>query len=236
MKGVSDMKKLKEIKEVVFKGFSLKKLLLTILCSIMVSTFIGFTIAFISVVGAYEMTEFIHYADPQSNIVKQIGEYYQESYEQVIEEEIQTNKNEYGKDYPAEGVMLAVVINLFKSQLVVYTYILTLLIGTVLGIVVYIIFVQKAKGVQMLMETGICFGITLLIMMLINLVYNIIFNMEINKVGNGDGSFGIGVYVYDLYEFNILIPFVGVFILVYVANLIHQKILANKFNEKLNRK
>ena len=70
---------------------------------------------------------------------------------------------------------------------------------------------------------------------------NFALNLEGNPNVVGTPS-GLTVHMYDptnvnkTYEFNILIPFVGVFILVYVANLIHQKILANKFNEKLNRK
>jgi hypothetical protein len=51
------MKKLNKIRKTVFKDFSVKKLLLTILCTIIVTTFIGFTILFVNDGLAYPYYE-----------------------------------------------------------------------------------------------------------------------------------------------------------------------------------
>ena len=160
------MKILKE----VFKGFSIKKLLLSILCSIIVSTFIGFTFLFVTEVPSYTLVEILNGVDGNSEGLKEIGSNMKEQYD-TMEEYFAEQKGMYGEDYPVEGIFLYKLMNLLRSDLVCKIYTLTLLIGMILGTLVYIIFIQKTKGVQMVLEITICGIIILLMLILINFGY-----------------------------------------------------------------
>ena len=231
MKGVSDMKALKE----VFKGFSIKKLLLSILCSIIVSTFIGFTFLFVTEVPSYTLVEILNGVDGNSEGLKEIGSNIQEQYD-TMKEHFAEQKEMYGEDYPADGIFLYTLMNVFRSDLICRTYTLTLLIGMILGTLVYIIFIQKTKGVQMVLEATICGIIILLMLMLVNFGYNSIINIGINKIGTNIENGAYITSIYDIDTSNILYIFIGIIVTSYIVNLIYQKILVNKLNKKLHKK
>ena len=218
------MKGLKEI----FKGFSIKKLLLCILCSIIVTTFIGFTIIFITEIPSYTFSEYLMQMDNNSEPVKEYGNYMQETYKQY-EKLFKEEKEMYGEDYPSEGIFLGQLTNSIKSSQVCEVYMSTLLIGTIIGTLIYIIFIQKTKGIQMLVETIICGIAIILIIMLINWGYNSI----INKIGIDNTEYT--TYVYDIDESTILYGFLGIIGISYIINLIYQAILTKKLNKKLNK-
>ena len=219
------MKGLKEI----FKGFSIKKLLLSILCSIIVTTFIGFTIIFITEIPSYTFSEYLMQMDNNSEPVKEYGNYMQETYKQY-EKIFKEEKEMYGEDYPSEGIFLGQLTNSIKSSQICEVYMSTLLIGTIIGTLIYIIFIQKTKGIQMLVETIICGIAIILIIMLINWGYNSI----INKIGIDNT--GYTAYVYDIDESTILYGFLGIIGISYIINLIYQAILTKKLNKKLNKR
>ena len=230
MKGVINMKVLKEM----FKGFSIKKFLLTVLCSVIISTFIGFTILFVDRSQSYMLFEVTSKADQNSDKMKEIGNDMQEEYD-TMKEQFSEQKKKYGEDYPAEGIYLYQMTNLLCSSSVCRIYTLTLLIGLILGILVYIIFVQNATGIQMLLET-IFFGIIIvLLILLINSGYNQIINWLINEIGVSAEKGEYITHVYDIDSSNVIYIFVGIVGVAYVVNLIYQKILVNKFNIKLSK-
>ena len=70
------MKVLKE----VFKGFSIKKYLLCVLLSIIVSTFIGFTILFVTEVPEYISVEILNELGENSKEINEAGNFMQEQY------------------------------------------------------------------------------------------------------------------------------------------------------------
>ncbi len=225
------MKVLKE----VFKGFSIKKLLLSILCSIIVTTFMGFTFLFVTEVPSYTLVEILNGADGNLEGLKEIGSNMQEQYD-TMEEHFAEQKEIYGEDYPVEGLFLYKLMNVSRSYSICKIYTLTLLIGIILGTLVYIIFIQKIKGVQMLLEAMICGIVILLMLILVNLGYNSIINMGINKIGASVENSEYITYVYDIDTSNILYMFIGIIGTSYIVNLIYQKILVNKFNKKLHKK
>ena len=225
------MKVLKEI----FKGFSIKKFLLSILCSIIISTFIGFTILFVTQSQAYMMVEITSEANQNSNEIKEMGNNMQKQYD-TMKEHFSEQKEKYGENYPAEGVFLYQLTNLLSSSSICRTYTLTLLIGIILGTLVYIIFIQNATGIQMLLETTICGIIIVLLILLINFGYNQIINMAINELGaSAENGEYIG-YVYDIDNSNVIYIFLGIIGIAYIINLIYQKVLVDKFNIKLPKK
>ena len=229
MKGVSNMKVLKE----VFKGFAIKKLLLSILCSIIVTTFVGFTILFVKVVPSYALAEICNEVNGNSEELKEMGNYMQELYNTSVKESFAEEKEKYGENYPAEGIFIYFLMNYFNSVSICKVYTLTLLIGTILGALVYIIFIQNATGIRMILEATICGIFILLILVLVNWCYKLIINNAINKIGVGNQNNGNIGYVYDINSPDILYIFIGIIGIAYIINLIYQKILANKFNKKL---
>ena len=225
------MKVLKEI----FKGFSIKKFLLSILCSIIISTFIGFTIIFVTQSQAYMKVEITSEANQNSDEIKEMGNNMQKQYD-TMKEHFSEQKEKYGEDYPAEGVFLYQLTNLLSSSSICRTYTLTLLIGIILGTLVYIIFIQNATGIQMLLETTICGIIIVLLILLINFGYNQIINMALNEIGTSAENGEYIGYVYDIDNSNVIYIFLGIIGIAYIVNLIYQKVLVDKFNIKLSKR
>ena len=227
MKGVISMK--------VFKGFSIKKYLLCIICSIIISTFIGFTILFVTESPSYIRVGILRSVNQNSEEIREFGNITQENEYNVLNEHILELKEKYGQDYPAEGLVLNQLVDFFRSNSICKTYALSLLIGVIFGTVVYIIFIQKATGIQMIIETLFFTVMIFLIILLLNLRFNKIINVAINELGaNIDNSGYSNLFEFDyLYILNI---FIGIAVIAYIVNLIYQKILVNKFNMKLSKK
>lgn len=225
------MKVLKE----VFKGFSIKKYLLCVLLSIIVSTFIGFTILFVTAVPAYTSVEILNELGQNSKEINEVGNSMQEIYNET-KKHFAKEKEMYGEDYPAEGIFLYNITNSYRSYPICKVYTLALVYGIILGTLVYIIFVQKASGVQMLLETIFCGILIILLIILVNLGYNIAINMILNNIGVTDVKYTFSSYVYDIYSSDTSYIFIGIIGIAYIVNLIFQKILVNKLNKKLEKK
>ena len=219
----------------VFKGFSIKKYLLCIICSIIISTFIGFTILFVTEAPSYVRVEMFRNVNKNSNEIKEFSNAFQEDEYRVLNNHILELKEKYGQDYPAEGLVLCQLLDFFRSNSICKTYALSLLIGVIFGTIVYIIFIQKATGMQMIIETLFFTAIILLIILLLNIGYNKIIDVLINELGaNIDNSEYSNLFEFDyIYVLKI---FIGIAVIVYIVNLIYQKILVNKFNMKLSKK
>lgn len=225
------MKKLNKISKTIFEGFSVKKLLFSILCSIIVSISIVATYLFIEAIPAVILCDVLDGVNYEDEYTKELLQSYEEEYKN-IEEMVELSKEENGEDHPAGGLFLNALTNI-KNLEIVYMYGTAILVGIILGTLIYIIFIQKTKGVQMLLETIICGLVILLILAIVNLGYNVIVNMAINDIVKINENIQYSTYVYD--DSNILIKFIGIIIVAYIVNLIYQKILANKFNKKLKK-
>lgn len=211
------------------KAFSIKKLLLCILCSILVTTFIGFTILFISMVPEWIMLEVITASDNNSKFLIEEGE----RIEQIIDEAALKTKEQYGEDYPANGILMQSALYFFKTTYIVRTYALTLLTGVVLGTLIYIVAIQEVKGKKLLLEIVVAFIILLTIILVMNWGYQALINMVTRNLGETKQTYQ--TYIYDIENNSILIPYIVVFVLVYIGNLIRQKILTNRLNKELNK-
>jgi len=215
------------------KTFSVKKFLLTILCTVIVSVFIGSTILFVGSVPQWIQSEVITGMEEGSESLIEIGKSYQVGYEQ-IEESFKEDKTLYGEDYPSEELFLMQLINIFSTNRIMQVYSLSFLIGIVLGTIIYIVAVQNIKGKQIIIELVVAFGIIFAIMMLINLGYETLINKAIQSVNPTDITYS--TYIYDLESNNVLIPYIIVAAVIYIGNMVRQKILTNKLNKELNKK
>jgi len=215
------------------KTFSVKKFLLTILCTVIVSVFIGSTILFVGSVPQWIQSEVITGMEKGSESLIEIGKSYQVGYEQ-IEESFKEDKALYGEDYPSEELFLMQLINIFSTNRIMQVYSLSFLIGIVLGTIIYIVAVQNIKGKQILIELVVAFVVLFVLMMLINLGYETLINKAIQSVNPTDITYS--TYIYDLESNNVLIPYIIVAAVIYIGNMVRQKILTNKLNKELNKK
>lgn len=215
-----------------FEGFSIKKLLLCILVSIIISVFIGFTIMFVIETPSFTMTEIITEADENSEVVRDYGNAMQNSIE-GIENYVKELKAKNGENYPAEGLFLNQLLNRFRSMVICRTYTLSILMGIIIGTLVYIIFIQKAKGFLMFYEIFISGILLLILVTLINFGYSSLVNLAINKIGANSEQYS--TYVYDVNEDIVIYGFLGIMGISYIINLIYQNILTKKLNKKLNK-
>ena len=71
-------------------------------------------------------------------------------------------------------------------------------------------------------------------MMLINLGYETLINKAIQSINPTDVTYS--TYIYDLESNNVLIPYIIVAAVIYIGNMVRQKILTNKLNKELNKK
>jgi len=214
------------------KTFSIKKLVLTILCTVIVSVFIGSTILFIGSLPQWIRAEVIGGMEEGSEFLIEMGKSYQAGYEQ-IEESFKEDKALYGEDYPSEELFLMQTINIFSTNRIMQVYSISLLAGIVLGTIIYIVAIQNIKGKQIIIELVVAFGIIFAIMMLINLGYETLINKAIQSVNPTDVIYS--TYVYNFNSSNILILYIIIAVVIYIGNMVRQRILANKLNKELKK-
>lgn len=215
--------------------FSIKKLLLSILCSVILSVFIGTTCLFIYSCIAKIQTDTLTSLDPNSQSVLNLGEKYQQHTE-IIKKTIQTQKSDYGEDYPSEGIFLYLFTQRIPANHIIDMYLHALLIGIVAGLVIYIIAIQKVSIKLALIELFISFTILYFILTLLNFGYGFLIKNIINSSGSASQKYLNSTYVYDIYNLdieNIIFIYLIIGLIVFIINKIRQKILTNKLNKEL---
>lgn len=212
------------------KKFSIKKLLLTILCSIIFTTFIGNTYLFISVIPNWirgEGTGVILQENP--TLFNDVGEKLEKQINEMIAEE----KAEKGENFPALGAFMYLMLLIYPSVPIVKMYIFTLVAGLILGTIIYIVLIQKAKGKKLILELLIAFISIFLLITLANKGYELLINYMLSN--NTASEFTYLTSLYDMDNYGILLPFIAIFGITYICNLIYQKIQTNKLNKELNK-
>lgn len=214
------------------KKFSIGKLLLTVLCTTIISTCIGFISIFMSEVSNWIYSEVADVIETTEE-----GRMLYKYWEDLFESRTQIEQDEYNEEeYSIKGKILIELIHERPSYKIVKTFAMTCLIGMVLGTIIYIIVIQKAEGKQMIIELIIAFLALIIITIFLNLMYQ----NDINKIINNFTSQPITYYahIYDLEsnEEYIVIQYIIVAAIIYIVNMIRQKILTNKLNKELNNK
>ena len=155
-----------------FKGFNVKKLLLTILCSVIITTSLSLTALFVdsfsSVMVNEALDEVVNEEDKEipEELIEQ-GKYIEEGLKKGIEKD----KNTYGDDYPSEGILIFRLMSRSGTEQIVQVYKDAILVGITLGTFVYIIGIQKAKKMDLVIESIVFGGIIILLTAIINFAY-----------------------------------------------------------------
>ena len=215
------------------KKFSSKKLLLTILRTVIVSVFIGTTFLFIEVLPNWLQYEIISNSEPNSQTVIEIGKNLEGEMES-IKEKFAEDKEKYGEEYPTEEIFFNNTANYFSSSSVVTVYSMSFLIGIVLGSIVYIVSIQNAKGKNLILELVLTFIVVVAIMLVLNIGYSWIINKTINQINLTQIDYS--TYIYDLQINNMLISYIIAIVVIYIGNMGYQKVITNKLNKELNKK
>ena len=215
------------------KKFSSKKLLLTILRTVIVSVFIGTTLLFIEVLPNWLQYEIISNSEPNSQTVIEIGKNLEGEMES-IKEKFAEDKEKYGEEYPTEEIFFNNTANYFSSSSVVTVYSMSFLIGIVLGSIVYIVSIQNAKGKNLILELVLTFIVVVAIMLVLNIGYSWIINKTINQINLTQIDYS--TYIYDLQINNMLISYIIAIVVIYIGNMVYQKVITNKLNKELNKK
>lgn len=218
------------MKKLEFKTFSIKKLLITILYTIIISVFIGTTALFLLSIPEVIQLEVINSLDGDSETLVEIGKVYQEQVDQ-INKKINEEKELYGEDYPAYEILLYQFICKFSTSRIIQVYLFSLITGVILGIVIYIVAIQNIPQKQVFIELVIAFIILVMLIALFNIGYEMFLNKSINNIGSTDIK-----YSTDLDISNIVILYIIIAIVIYIIHMIKQKVLTNKLNKQLNTK
>lgn len=218
------------MKKLEFKTFSIKKLLITILYTIIISVFIGTTVLFLLSIPEVIQLEVINSLDGDSETLVEIGKVYQEQVDQ-INKKINEEKELYGEDYPADEILLYQSICKFSTSRIIQVYLFSLITGVILGIVIYIVAIQNIPQKQVFIELVIAFIILVMLIALFNIGYEMFLNKSINNIGSTDIK-----YSTDLDISNIVILYIIIAIVIYIIHMIKQKVLTNKLNKQLNTK
>ena len=162
--------------------FSIKKLLLCILCGILLTTAIGMTMLFVENVPPYLEQCILNNIDESSEEFK---EYLMNLEEHGNVTDFYNNAEEnYEEGYPVNGLFQYEITNAIRtlmSQDIVETYVLTFIIGLFLGATVYIVIIQKTKGIKLISQIILVIAIVYLIMLSVNLGFNVIYNRFAKK-------------------------------------------------------
>ena len=224
-----------ETKEYMRK-FSIVKLLITILCTVIVTTFIGFTILFISVIPNWMYSEVMTVIDTTEEGIE-AGKYWEELFENSTEKDQEEYNKEmmFGEEYSVKGNVLINLIYGRPSYLIVKTFVMSFIIGVVIGTVIYIIVIQQVDRKKMIFELLIAFFILIVSIMLLNLLYQTIINNMIDNVTTDSITYYTHIYDLESNEEYIVIQYIAIIGIIYIINLIKQKILANRLNKELNK-
>ena len=210
------------------KKFSLKKLLLTILCSIVITTFIGTTYLFITSLAFVENAKVLELLDPESPELKQVARQYEDWFNKAVD----GLKAQHGEDYPAAG-MFSYLLTTAGYERLEEIYIISVIIGIVIGSVFYIIVIQNAKGKKLILELLIALTVVLAIIFILNIGYEAFINKVINKYNISEMVFDTELY--DIDNTNTILIYVVVVAIAYIGNLVYQKIQTNRLNKELNK-
>ena len=213
--------------------FSVKKLLLTILCSVIVTTSLGSTYLFVINVPGWVQSELMGSLDGNSEVLKEIGSGFESQFKE-LDKNIAEEKAMYGEDYPSEELFIFRLMTVSRCYEVVRMYVLALVMGIIIGTIIYIVAIQNAKGIELIIELFMAFVAIIALILLANIGYEALLNHAINNYNPTEIEYQTEIY--DLYNDNIFLPYLITIAVVYVGNMIYQKRQANKLNKELNKK
>ena len=193
----------------------LKKLLLCIVASVVLTTSIGSAFFFVNSIISLMPVYYLEKENKNDEENEELKEFFA-SYEVNFNDTIELMEKEKGKDYPNEG-NLVYIIMMGRVYQFVQNYMNCLIIGISVGIFVNIIWIKRSAGKRLLVEAIIAILFTVALVYLINTVLD------------------AGIYIFEDIESGYGVPllFLGIFIGIYVINMAYQKITEKKLNKEL---
>ena len=125
------------------------------------------------------------------------------------------------------------IANYFTNR-IIKVYTLSILIGVSTGAIIYIISIQRAKGKQLIIELIVSLLIVFGLVLFTNLGYETYINNHVHIFNMT--KIRTSAYIYELEIKDILISYVIVAIVIYIGNIIRQKILTHKLNKEIENK
>lgn len=151
----------------MFENFSLKKLVICIICSVILSTSIAYTICFVRNVYESSLKEVI--MDVELNSVSQEEMINNaEDYHAAIDNTIDGISKRYGSEYPSTEVVYSY---LMLQSFDISFYLSSLLIGIVAGMLIYIVFIERPVPLYALIEVSLCFLLSIVLVKCFDLIY-----------------------------------------------------------------
>ena len=121
----------------------------------------------------------------------------------------------------------------FSIKKLLTTILYTVIISVFVGTIIYIVAVQKNSKKKVIIELMFALAILLIMASILNAGYEAIVNKALNEITPVSESFYSGM------EFNInnvLVPYIIIAVVVYIVNMIRQRMITNKLNKQLNKK
>ena len=125
------------------------------------------------------------------------------------------------------------IANYFTNR-IIKVYTLSILIGVSTGAIIYIISIQRAKGKQLIIELIVSLLIVFGLVLFTNLGYEAYINNHVHIFNMT--KIRTSAYIYEPEIKDILISYVIVAIVIYIGNIIRQKILTHKLNKEIESK
>lgn len=230
-----------------------KKLLLCIGISVAVTMFVGTTLGviqnymFVYYIVSQEkeleegMSEdAVYYAKEiqdkyfdNANFISQDGVELAENTEsQAVNEEINAENLEQYIKYILKETRINTTIGTYCSTAAVINglYIYSIVLGVLMGILVYVIFIKKIKAKKIILLSVAGFAAIYLILNIGDLVSDITYSMK-------EHFWGINLENYINEDLNkLFIIYIFILAVLYIVNIVHQKKIARNLNEELNLK
>ena len=215
------------------KKFSVLKLLFSIVCSVIVTVFCG------NIIWNIENDMFSYTEakvldgmtdEPQFviDMLKPLSKKVNEGFDNH-----KTTYN-YGDEY-TEGMFLLNHLSSMKMQRVEFIF-KCVLLGVILGMVIYMIAIQKATGKKLVLELIIGFIFLCLIIVIINLGYGVYFEKLVEGTEYNITNIQTNIYDLGLNKLELGIGFVALVLIIYIGHMVYNKMIVKKLNNELNNK
>ena len=208
--------------------FSLKKLLKTIALWIVICVFVGTTYQVVNSISFAMMFQVM----AESEVVPEGILSYYELLDGRFEEIIEYTKEAKGEDFPASGACFATYVQAWPAYRTLSMYTISVITGIIIGAVVYIVSVQKATKKKLIFELAVAF---ILIAALIgggDTANRLILKFALDGVALAEGA----QYILNQETLtNWVALYIALAVVLYVVNIVKQKIITHKLNKELNK-
>ena len=180
----------------MFENFSLKKLIICIICSVILSTSIAYTICFVRNVYESSLKDVLMDVELNSASKEEIN-VTGEGYHTAIDNTIDGLSKRYGSEYPSENVVYSY---LMLQSFDVSFYITSLIIGIIAGMLIYIVFFERPNPLIALIQVLLSFLISIAIVKGLDLAYNSYLGAIVNSISVLNSNYIVHANTMSVYD------------------------------------